>query len=260
MRARSKGVGVILAVGLVFAVAVPASARPASSSPAQQIVTRVAQTSSLTMKSGFSQYLYVGGTSADAKITGTSFHHIPDARCAWQPPRGIVHQTGSQGPVGPSSPASAEGSFTTSGDVAVIAGIGLKGYKVESMDFSPGGAGYCGETATGQPLAGGNWIGTGKVGGLVLILVGTNGVGNLVPGPLVPLFQNRPCPTTQRVTTLRNVTASMGANDGGAVGVFSVPLPPNSSCQWPVSGTSFNEPNVDYSMWSQAYVLVPTTK
>src|SRR5271155_4965262 len=109
--------------GVVLAVAFPASAE-STAPPARQIVTAVAGTSTLTMKSGFSQYLFVGGSSAGAVNTQTTFGHIDNYNCG--APK-------SQGPIGPSPAADPQGSFTTTGDVSAIAGVAISGYSVRRL-------------------------------------------------------------------------------------------------------------------------------
>jgi hypothetical protein len=142
--------------------------------------------------------------------------------------------------------------------VAVTAGIATTGYSLLSL--GPGGSDVCGVTPPSQPTGVGQVVETGKVGGTVLVLMGAAGAGNLVP----QLEGNGPgttCPSGSgnEFRTLQNVTVSKGPDDGGAVGAFTFSMPPNTYCEFFANATSFNEPNVDYSMWQGDYLLVPST-
>jgi hypothetical protein len=258
MRARSRGAVFVIAMGLVLAVAVPAGAQDRSA-PAQQIVTAVARTSTLTMKSGFSQYLFVGGSSADALMTHTTFEHESTETCVETHPNTITgHKT--QAPVGLSQPSVAKGSFTTSGNVAVIAGVGISGYSAQSILQYGDGENECGGVSPRQAFNFSLAFKTGSAGGVVLILVGTEGVGTLAPN-LNDGTVGGQCNdvTGQGVTTLQNVTVSKGPNDGGAVGIFSAPVPPDTTCVLNLFGTSYNKQYYGFSGWGNAYLLVPTT-
>jgi hypothetical protein len=240
MKARSKGTVVLLATGLVLAVAVPAGAQ-APSPPAQQIVTALSRHATLTMKSGLSQYLFVGGSSADAVNSQTTFQHIGNINCG--SPR-------SQGPIGPSTAGDAQGSFVTTGKVSAIAGVGISGYSVKPL-FPAQGFQHCESSSTRSPIGTGLSFST-KVGEIVLILVGTDGVGSLAPD-----LEN--CNTTNSLdpATLQNDTVSKGNDDGAAVAVFSASLQAGDDCTFEVYGTSYTTVPQGFGLWLRAYSLVP---
>jgi hypothetical protein len=236
-----------------MAVAAPAGAQPRQGARAsqlfEQIVTKVARASTLTMKSGYSHYLFVGGSSAGAAIENTTFGHYSDANCGH--PR-------SQGPLGPSAATSPEGSFTTTGAVAVIAGVATTGYSLRHLVLAGLGTFACGSYPSRIPAGNNLFFGTGTSGGVVLILVGTEGVGTLAPS--LSAAQGYQCVTSGLDTpaTLQNVTASRGHNVGGAVGVFSVSVAPESGCFLSTDGTSYNKPGTgNFGIWAKAYLLVP---
>jgi len=142
--------------------------------------------------------------------------------------------------------------------VAVTAGIATTGYSVDLLNT--GGSATCGVTPPSQPTGVGQEFMTGKVGGTILVLMGSEGAGDLVP----QLEGNGPgttCPSGSgnEFRTLQNVTVSKGPDDGGAVGAFTFSMPPNTFCEFFAYATSFNEPNVGYSMWQGDYLLVPST-
>jgi hypothetical protein len=257
MRARNGGrIGtavIAIAVGLVLAVAVPANAQSSASPPVQRIVTAVARTSHLTMKSGYSEYLFVGGSSAGAAITKTSFKHYGRVNCG---------APESQGPVGPSTAADPQGSFASTGTVAVVAGVAISGYSVHEALFAGGGSFMCGPYPSRIPVEGGTNFGTGNVGGLVLIMIGTEGVGTLAPSLYAPTgLQCTPSSPFEDPATLTNVTVSKGTNDGGAVGIFSVSLPAESDCEFDLRGTSYNKPGTgNFGYFANAYLLIPRNK
>jgi len=259
MRIRSRGrarTAAVVAAGLVLAVAAPAGAQPRSSGrtpPDQQIVTAFARQSSLTMTSGLSRYLFVGGSSADADISATTFRHIRDIGCRSHP---------SQGPVGPSS--SDQGSFVTTGSVAAIAGVGLSGYTVTPVPFGYGATLYCGASASGfpasvtLPLTTSDTIGARE---MLVVLVGTLGVGTLAPSLLAQSGGRCQLGGDGALSTLRNTTVSKGRDEGTAVAVFAATLQyPLTYCDFTAYGTSMNPPGDvggSVSMWVNAYVLNP---
>lgn len=246
MRARSQGAVVVIVVGLVLAVALPAGAR-ASSAPAQEMVTAVARTSHLTMKSGFSKYLFVGGSSAQAANSQTTFAHFGNILCGPPP---------SEGPMGPSTKGGARGSFHTSGDVSAIAGVGISGYSVKRL-ISDQDDQVCRSSTTRVPWGNGLNFAVPNVGGIVVFLVGTDGVGYLAP-TLDP-YEGGLCQTTDGLypATLQNVTVSKGQDDGTTVAVFSASLHAGDSCDFDVEGTSYNNVSQGFGIWFSAYLLVP---
>jgi hypothetical protein len=253
---------VALVAGLLLVVAVPAGARPLSADagarplPAAgarpaQIVTAVNNGSTLTLDSGFGHYLYVGASSAGAVIRQTTFGHVQDlGRCGMRP-------RASESPIGPSHPPSDEGSFTTTGSVAVLAGVAVSGYSVHDIAVLRGGTGWCGYPPMSSISAGESFA-TKNVGGQVIMLVGANGIGALT-APTLTNFKRGRCGTLpgQGLVALRNVTVSMGPDTGGSVAVFSASLAPHSSCFLLVHGMSINEAGQGFSMFSNAYLLVP---
>jgi hypothetical protein len=266
MRARNRGAVVLRAAGLVLAVAGPANAQSQSTAestttttPAsQQIVTATAQKSLLKMPSGYSHYLYVAGSSANAVISQASFQDgVPISFCGT--PKQVL-------PVGrPRLLPSDQGAIRTSGSVAAMAGVATDGYSVRQADLVTGSFDWlCGTIPTGESAGVGFDLVTGKVGGLILILVGTEGIGNLGT-PTVSSYDSgrNDGGSCSYVSTLRNVTVSQGQNEAASVAIYTADAAPESTCAFWVNGSSFTRPGDDDAsagLWANAYLLVPNGK
>ena len=244
MRIIRSGTAVSFIAGLVFAVAVPASAQ---SQPAQQIVTSVAKGSSITMPTGYSHYLYVGASSAGARIEGTSFAHESHALC--------THH--GQTPIGPSNPASSQGSFTTNGSLAAVAGVAVSGYSLskQGLKGALSGDDLCGgDEGPGRQTKSGISLLTRKEGGVAIILISTEGIGKLSYSP--PMTNSGQC--NGPVKSLQNLTVHNGKTEGGAVAVLSMSVQPDSYCEVDVAGTTyFKKGPADVVFRLRAYLFVP---
>jgi hypothetical protein len=241
--------GVAATVALFLVLVIPAVSSSASP-PALRIITAASRTSSLTMKSGFSHYIFVGGSSFGAGISQTSFQHVRESACL---------RNATQWPIGKS--ASSQGSFSSSGSVSAIAGIGISGYSVKGSESNIGGIAGCGPQAPNGPFSGGFNVTTGDSvgqGDVILIVVGTLGVGTLAPS-LTPNTGGN-CGVNNQLTTLRNVTASESRYKGGAVAIFSISLQSSMfECWFGIYGTTFNTANEsgNLAIYYTAYLLKP---
>jgi len=249
MKARSGGAVLVIAVGLVMAVAVPANAEP-SASAAPAIVSAVHRGSSITMPSGYSHYIYVGGASANAVLSRSTFGGYPEGDWA----KACTHKQGVDA-VGPST--SPTGSFATDGSVAAIAGVGISGYtvKVAHPVGANGNGGTCYEG--GSAPVGGSFGWTAKRTTLYLEMVGTVGMGSL---SFAPYPGSNDCPTNA-LKVLRNVTYGNPYSTSGlvaSVATVLVTVPSGDMCDWVVTGTQ--QPLIAgsyYAMWNWAYHLTP---
>ena len=253
---RSRGpvavlVGVFLAGGAVVVLPGPtAGARPASS-----IVSAVEKGSSLTLRSGATTYLYVGGSSANAVMSDSSFGSVPLAS-----PCGVKR---SQAPLGTSS--SSQGSFISTGTKSAIAGVAETGYTVTRASGSPnpGGSASCASDGLTAPQteAGYVTVGTKTGGGTVVVMVGGRGVASLGGFALAPGYVGADCAPLSPLRVLRNVTfgnprSTIGLGAVAAVAVLAVTLPAHNSCSVDFDGTDVPLGNA-YALYEEAYLLTP---
>jgi len=217
MSARSRGTVVVIAVGLVLAVAVPAAAH-ARTAPARQIVTAVAQRSSITMRSGFSQYFYVGSSSTDAQMNDSSFGYGDRFACATP---GLRRST--ETPIGHST--SDEASFSSTGLTSGIAGVGISGYSWKRT--AQGGSCANGPVLAPAPLTGNAFLfrPNKNVAGTYLVLVGTLGITSLSASLYGACSADGGV-----VKTLQNVTYQADSNVPTSVGVFLATVPADGAC------------------------------
>jgi len=250
MKARSGGAVLVIAVGLVMAVAVPANAEP-SASAAPAIVSAVHRGSSITMPSGYSHYIYVGGASANAVLSRSTFGGYPEGDWA----KACTHKQGVDA-VGPST--SPTGSFATDGSVAAIAGVGISGYtvKVAHPVGANGNGGTC-STGTPTPISDGFGWSASKRSSTYLEMIGTIGLATLT---FAPNPSDNTCPTDS-FKVLRNVTYGnphSTSDPVASVAVVLVTKPPGDVCDYVAIGTQL--PVVAgsyYAMWNWAYHLTP---
>jgi hypothetical protein len=200
-------------------------------------VTAVARGSSLTMKSGFSQYLFVGGSEAGAVNTKSTFG---------DPPGGC-----GQTPIGHSPSGNPRGSFRTTGNLSVIAGIGVSGYSVRPEGPNIGSV-LCGTTVATAPFSVDMDNFSVKAAGTVVVLVGTSGVGSLTAS----LIQGHGLACSSSTTEV-NQTVTKGQDDGAAVAVLTAPVNAGAGCYVSVSGTTYNTVPQSVGIWTEAYLLVP---
>jgi hypothetical protein len=209
------------------------------------------------MQSGFSHYLFVGGSTFGGDISKTSFDHITTpGNCTGAPSRHMQY------PFGPSKATSPQGSFSTTGTLAAIAGVAISGYSVKGTESNFGFDGYCGGPGIPSdfPQSASMFLTTKGFtpGEIVVIIVGTAGIGTLAPSWLHQSGVSG-C-GNEALTTLRNVTVNKGRYDGTSVGVFSTQLSgPLSYCDFSVYGTTYNSADQSgmYAIWMNAYYLVP---
>jgi hypothetical protein len=251
MMARSRGLVGLFAVGLAVAVAIPANAQ-ASAGSSQAIVTAVHHGDSITMPSGYSHYVYVGGSSANAVLSHSTFGGRPEGS------ESCIGKSG-QDAVGITS--SPTGSFQTDGSVAAIAGVGISGYSVQ-ISKPVGANGYdadcygSGTSGTASLSSGIGWN-TPKHTTLYLVMIGTVGLSSLSETP----YTGYPdCPTNAfkmlRDVTYGNPKSTTGLSPVASVAVGLATNPGGVACDFLFTGTELPLGNW-YSIWVWSYKLTP---
>jgi hypothetical protein len=250
-------IGVIAGV-LLLVTAGPVNAQPRSTLNRKVVPTRITNarrmvsgavgTSTLNLPAGFSQYLFVGGSAAEASVTDATFGSQTYPSCA---------NTMNEVPMGFSHPPTPEGSFATTGTVAVLAGVAFSGYSVRRAGHLGNLSEFCSAT-TKTSIRPSFGFTTTKPGEVVVVLVGSDQVSGFEPMALQD-WSNGTCNDVagHKPKTLEDVTARTGKNDVAEAAIYSVALPQASSCQFVVRATSHDPSGGAFTFWSNSYVLVP---
>jgi hypothetical protein len=251
----SVGLVMVSLVTTMAIVGTPGGADAASARGSTPSIVTVARKGvSVTVPGAPSQYFFVGSTSDSATMSDSSFGEIGKRAGTCPNPAGTWKTAG---PVGSSSMAT--GSFSSTGAVSAIAGVGISGYSWKPVP-SFGATCQGGVLASPEVMGSAQLLPTKDEPQTLLLLLGTIGVDGPITASVGQGLRVG-CNTPVSIKRLTTSTFGRTAATYASVGVFLVSVPPGTTeCDIIASGTI--EPSGTYGFYggfSKMYQLKVVT-